>query len=688
MAKAKPKEGGADGAKKRSSKKDLKRQAKAGVTTVKLSKKIRDVEGGITKAKKKSKSTKGKFWAVKVGRIPGVYATAERYNAQIRGYSGAIAKRFATREEAEAFVHGDKSDVQDAVAAVLRDAGLEASTVKYDRSAMPRGFMLGTVRAAGRTTLKESAAPVFDLKPKINADDELPHHRLLRLGQRQPPGRTTGGDADGADTAEAAESYSDSQGRAQPQPSTAAGCSTSSSQPGSSEEGLDSDVMVVGAPGSAMKRKRSNGDDDASSAESSGSDGEGKDGGTSSIGGLDDDFISLGGAAGSGDEGAADSTVAEGEEETKRTWQAWEHPWHDANQQIASQSLRLHNEIVELTTLLRPTAEEDKQRHEAFALVEGVVESVFPGAELRIFGSFSTGLHLPTSDVDCVILNAGVGDLQVPKALHGLGAALAKQGWVSNLEVITGAKVPIVKLTVMPFGLKFDISMGKINGLSAVDAVKKYLSTWPALRPLVTILKLFLLQRNMNEVFSGGLGSFALLISVVSFLQLHQSRVDPLIKEQRVGELEGNLGLLLVDYFRFYGRALNYYEIGVTCADGGRCYSKRATVGRADHRDRGDRFSLLDPLDPSNDASRGSFNSRAVRSAFDHAYNMLTIPSPDRSTSQLARILRLDEVLAIRPPPPKARPPTRRSGHSQKRYKWSGPQRYNDRPPQIQQRQR
>lgn len=102
------------------------------------------------------------------------------------------------------------------------------------------------------------------------------------------------------------------------------------------------------------------------------------------------------------------------------------------------------------------------------------------------------------------------------------------------VQVIAKARVPLVKLRVMPVGLKFDISMGMDNGTKAVELVKSYLSAWSPMRPLVTILKLFLLQRNLNEVYSGGLGSYALLVSVVSFLQLHHSRALPLYNGARL----------------------------------------------------------------------------------------------------------------------------------------------------------
>ena len=50
-------------------------------------------------------------------------------------------------------------------------------------------------------------------------------------------------------------------------------------------------------------------------------------------------------------------------------------------------------------------------------------------------------------------------------------------------------------------------------------------------------------------------------------------------------------------------------------------------------------------------ACRGAFNSFLVRNSFDHAYNMLTAPNFDRGRPILGMILRLNEVLAIRPPP-------------------------------------
>lgn len=67
-------------------------------------------------------------------------------------------------------------------------------------------------------------------------------------------------------------------------------------------------------------------------------------------------------------------------------------PWYDANIRIESQSARLHNEIVELTSLLQPTDEEDAQRLEAKTLLEDIVREIFPGSSLEVCRLLKTPL--------------------------------------------------------------------------------------------------------------------------------------------------------------------------------------------------------------------------------------------------------------------------------------------------------
>ena len=43
---------------------------------------------------------------------------------------------------------------------------------------------------------------------------------------------------------------------------------------------------------------------------------------------------------------------------------------------------------------------------------------------------------------------------------------------------------------------------------------------YPNLKFLVLVLKHFLLERDLNEVFTGGISSYCLILLVVSFLQV------------------------------------------------------------------------------------------------------------------------------------------------------------------------
>jgi non-canonical poly(A) RNA polymerase PAPD5/7 len=67
---------------------------------------------------------------------------------------------------------------------------------------------------------------------------------------------------------------------------------------------------------------------------------------------------------------------------------------------------------------------------------------------------------------------------------------------------------------------RVDISLNVTNGVKNCKTIKSYLARYPATRPLLLVIKQYLLQRSLNEVFSGGLGSYALIIMMISFLQV------------------------------------------------------------------------------------------------------------------------------------------------------------------------
>lgn len=63
-------------------------------------------------------------------------------------------------------------------------------------------------------------------------------------------------------------------------------------------------------------------------------------------------------------------------------------------------------------------------------------------------------------------------------------------------------QVPIVKLTDKATEVKVDISFNMSNGVRSAELIKRFRRIFPALPKLVLVLKQFLLQRDLNEVFS------------------------------------------------------------------------------------------------------------------------------------------------------------------------------------------
>lgn len=80
--------------------------------------------------------------------------------------------------------------------------------------------------------------------------------------------------------------------------------------------------------------------------------------------------------------------------------------------------------------------------------------------------------------------------------------------------------MPIIKVTETRTDLRLDISFNMVNGVKSAALIKEYLNEYPCLRYLAMVLKQFLLQRDLNEVWTGGIGSYSLILMIVSFLQV------------------------------------------------------------------------------------------------------------------------------------------------------------------------
>ncbi|XP_030639091.1 terminal nucleotidyltransferase 4A-like [Chanos chanos] len=306
----------------------------------------------------------------------------------------------------------------------------------------------------------------------------------------------------------------------------------------------------------------------------------------------------------------------------------------------------LHEEIVDFYAFMCPRPEEEAMRRDVVSRIQAVIKDLWPTANVQIFGSFSTGLYLPTSDIDLVVF----GKWERPP-LQQLDQALREQNVAEpySIKVLDKATVPIIKLTDRETEMKVDISFNVETGVKAARFIKDHLKRYSVLPYLIFVLKQFLLQRDLNEVFTGGISSYSLILMAISFLQLHP-RID--CRGSNI-----NLGILLIEFFELYGRHFNYMKTAIRVKNGGAHIAKEEMMKNFPNGCRPSMLCIEDPLLPGNDVGRGSYGVMQVKAVFDYAYIILShavsplarsYPNKD-SDSTLGRVLRVtQEVIDYR----------------------------------------
>ncbi|XP_021242448.1 non-canonical poly(A) RNA polymerase PAPD7 isoform X10 [Numida meleagris] len=319
-------------------------------------------------------------------------------------------------------------------------------------------------------------------------------------------------------------------------------------------------------------------------------------------------------------------------------------PWKSRKYSPGVQGL--HEEIIDFYDFMSPRPEEAAMRREVVKRIETVIKDLWPTADVQIFGSFSTGLYLPTSDIDLVVF----GKWERPP-LQLLEQALRKHNVAEpySIKVLDKATVPIIKLTDQETEVKVDISFNVETGVKAARFIKEYMKKYSLLPYLILVLKQFLLQRDLNEVFTGGISSYSLILMAISFLQLH-----PRIDARRADE---NLGMLLIEFFELYGRNFNYLKTGIRIKNGGAYIAKEEIMKVMTNGYRPSMLCIEDPLLPGNDVGRSSYGAMQVKQVFDYAYIVLShavsplarsYPNRD-SESTLGRIIKVtQEVIDYR----------------------------------------
>jgi non-canonical poly(A) RNA polymerase PAPD5/7 len=282
----------------------------------------------------------------------------------------------------------------------------------------------------------------------------------------------------------------------------------------------------------------------------------------------------------------------------------------------------LHQEVTDLVDYLMPTEAEIFMRRLAELGVADVARKLWPGCEPCAYGSMSTHLLLPTSDLDMSIL-AVPGHTE--DALAALCRAISQERLCAATfpQMILKTKVPLLKFATRVGSVEVDVSVNAADGKANSELVKELLGQFPEARPLIIVAKCFLQQRDMHEPFRGGLGSFATTLLVLSFLQHHPIYTTACARRHCYG-----LGKLLVDFFRYYSQAFNFHRVGVSLGNDGEYFQRPPSNGNENMGRGPNQMLLQDPGNAGNNAASSLRNWQAISTAFESAYMMLTADWP------------------------------------------------------------
>ena len=265
-----------------------------------------------------------------------------------------------------------------------------------------------------------------------------------------------------------------------------------------------------------------------------------------------------------------------------------------------------------VTTHIKLTA---NIRKELLNNLEKAVNESIPEYQVHLYGSHATNLCLPWSDLDIVLINKSINNKNENNhiLLSRLYENLRNQKWVKDINYISNASIPIIKIYSIDIynNIPIDISIQEENhfGLKCVDLVKQFMNEYESLKPLVLSIKNILKRANLNDPYTGGLSSYGLILMIVYFLK-KQSFAGIDIS---LGDNYNNLGQLFYDFLLFYSFEFEFSK-SIIYINNNSCDID--DLLKYQNISSGSRLLIIDPLNLNNNVAKSCFQYLGVKMSF------------------------------------------------------------------------
>ncbi|XP_047153944.1 UTP:RNA uridylyltransferase 1 [Vigna umbellata] len=178
---------------------------------------------------------------------------------------------------------------------------------------------------------------------------------------------------------------------------------------------------------------------------------------------------------------------------------------------------------------LIPPEEEKQKQKQLMALLERLVSKEWPAAKLYLYGSCANSFGVSKSDID-VCLAIEEADMDKAKIIIKLADILQSDN-LQNVQALTRARVPIVKLMDPVTGISCDICINNLLAVVNTKLLRDYALIDPRLRQLAFIIKHWAKSRRVNETYHGTLSSYAYVLMCIHYLQMRRPAILPCLQE-------------------------------------------------------------------------------------------------------------------------------------------------------------
>lgn len=288
---------------------------------------------------------------------------------------------------------------------------------------------------------------------------------------------------------------------------------------------------------------------------------------------------------------------------------------YQANQMYISDMLEnqmqtFGNQMTKNLEELRP------YREQVCSMIQDLATGLFTDSDVSLFlyGSIEQGIGLDTSDIDIAIrgINCHLNKDLLVDCMEKLFKSI-KEGLgfkITSSLFIETAMIPLIKLSVEPqpgMLIHVDLTISdaaepeKLQRLQdSISFVQNSLMQMHQLKTAVLFLKKLLLQYELNDLYTGGLNSYSLVIMLMCFL-----------RQQQYPFLAKSIDIL-AHFLEYYAEPKTTRSFEITHEGPLEKSSDDSAL-----------LVVRDPNDASNNTARGTYQAEKVIQLFSNTYNKL-----------------------------------------------------------------